>query len=193
MSTLKTTNIQHPSAGSPNLVLAADGSVSGGAGLGGLVLVHNETISSAVSEVNIDSVFSATYEVYRIVATIVQSNQTPLRIRFRSAASTYSSNYAFSYQNGTSSVSVGSVTSNDNWDLGTGAITNQNFFLLEVAKPFGANVTTGTSSSANYFGQPSLHLRGLSQTDSQSFDGFRAYISSGTFTGSIRIYGYAND
>jgi len=190
MSTLKTTNIQHPSAGSPNLVLAADGSVSGGAGLGGLVHLHTEDFTAQPS-VSIDDVFDSTYDNYRVIVNITGSTSAFHYMRFRASGSTDStSNYAHQQfdVNGTG-VSAGRSTSRTNirityQDTGDGAIA------IDVFSPFLSKGSTVYSNGiSTYAGAYVIQWVG-SYGASTSFDGFSVTADAGTMTGSLSVYGY---
>jgi hypothetical protein len=197
MSTLKTTNIQHPSAGSPNLVLAADGSVSGGAGLGGLVHIHTESFSAA-SAVIFDNVFSSEYENYAVIAhAITASGETDAYFRLRASGSNASgSNYAFFNQasgvNGTNYNQSNALTSR----LVPGRIgpNGTSSLFINIFRPYIAAQTTFQSQNVaigttTVFVQSGGGLHDLST----AYDGFYFYPASSTITGTLRIYGYAND
>jgi hypothetical protein len=192
MSTLKTTNIQHPSAGSPNLVLAADGSVSGGAGLGGLVHLRTETFT-AESSVSIDDVFSATYDIYRLIYTGFASAYTHLHLRLRANGSDATSNYA--RQTLRASSTTVTATSGSTNTAGIGAIhTSRSLVTVDIAGPYLAQQTVMNAFSGA--GAPRIDLETAVQTDSTIFDGLTLYPDvaqpSRTLTGTLRIYGYAN-
>ena len=193
MSTIKATNIQHPSAASPNLVLASDGSVSGGAGLGGLVHLHTESFS-AVSSVSIDNVFSSTYDNYLISTQYDTSGSVTLRVRFRASGtdnSTASSYVTQSLQAAGSSVSAGQ-TSQDYGNMAFGFGTQHNGSHVSVYGPFLAQPTALRSVSAMDYTGAIIEDTALTHNQSVSYDGLTVYLPSGTFTGSLSIYGYAN-
>ena len=191
MSTVKTTNIQHPSAASPNLTLAADGSVSGGAGLGGLVHIATESFN-AVSSVSIDDVFSSTYDNYRVLfhGSSTASASTGLLVRLRvSGSDITTTTYRYNY-NLQGSASAGAFVTSNKWQIGN--VTTYATSSLDLAEPFlssstGFVCTTFTEGSNNYAG-----VHG-GREPSGSVDGFTLYPDGAyTITGTIRIYGYAN-
>ena len=195
MSTLKTTNIQHPSAGSPNLVLAADGSVSGGAGLGGLVHIHTEDFT-ARSSVSIDDVFDATYDNYLIVvAGVVGSVATGFRLRWRASSSDATgSNYKWANRYFAFSGSVGTDAGNPTdhtlvvGATGTGA--QRSGAHIFVNNPYTSSYTNHqiiSNSNNSSAAGAGMHEQAT------AYDGFTVYPVSGTITGTIRVYGYAND
>jgi hypothetical protein len=197
MSTLKTTNIQHPSAGSPNLVLAADGSVSGGAGLGGLVLL-DDTSFSGVSSVAIDNVFSADYLDYLICLRVVASSAStvtfPMSMR-RADQSTYS---GATYSNQAIYGAYNTTVSGNGGTGGTsfpqhGISSAQPFSrIFTLSRPYASEWTIQDGYySGSAYGELGW-MAGQVRT-TESFTGYVHTVSSGTVSGSIQTYGYAND
>jgi len=200
MSTVKATYIQHPSASSPNFTLASDGTVSGGAGLGGLVHLHTESFSGQAT-INIDNVFTADYDQYQMVGYLSSNTGTVgnVSIRMRSAGSTVSTNSY--YFNGTelqssSATSVSVARSNG---LAGGFIlgpinTMPASFNTTLYAPFLSAITEYNSLSIDSYGTDMLfRAMGGRMNTSASYDGVSLYVGSGTITGTIRVYGYAND
>lgn len=184
MSTIKTTYLQHPSSGSPNLTLAADGSVSGGAGLGGLVHIATESVSAG-SGISFDNVFSASYSAYRIV---VRANQIlTARLRNNGTDDT-GTNYIRQYINGTSSsVTAGRHTATS-WDFG--GSSGDKFVVVDLYEPAASVITIGMGHIAGY---PSSALEiavaSYYHTQASGYDGISLLGTSITATASI--YGYA--
>ena len=195
MSTIKTTYLQHPSSSSPNLTLASDGSVSGGAGLGGLVHIHTETFS-AVSSVSIDNVFSAEYDSYLFSMAPIGTARSALRLRFRSSGSddtnaAYQGQY-MSYESTTAYAAR--ETNNTNSRIGA-VDTSITPFEVKVFSPFLTQRTVGISQlglAAANASSNSVAVESFGFSGTTSFDGFTLFPGSGTITGTIRIYGYAN-
>jgi hypothetical protein len=191
MSTIKATHIQHPSAASPNLTLASDGTVSGGAGLGGLVHIHTETFAS-VSSVSIDDVFSEEYDNYRIIiygATASTDNALDFRLRASGTDST-SSDYHLQILNyANTSLSGGRQTGGVSAEFGR-INTGGSSFGIDMCSPFLPKVTTFISNNSYNLDSTVRQVYGRHGATT-SFDGLTIY-HSGTITGTIRIYGYAN-
>ena len=116
MSTLKTTNLQHPSSASPNIVLTSGGAVNmsgatsvtgGGMDLitptsvagSGVTLSGGEVTFSAATTISVNGVFTATYDNYRMVwESSLAASEDSLQIRMRLAGTDNSSaNYTFQY------------------------------------------------------------------------------------------------
>jgi len=191
MSTLKTTYLQHPSSGSPNLTLAADGSVSGGAGLGGLVHIHTEEFT-AVSSVSIDDVFDATYDNYLlfISGTTTGAPGTDMRIRMRSLGSDNSSSTYYggcSYLNTSTIGFQGGLNGATSGYLGDIRDVQGYAQITRMMRPFESVFTSIIYDSETY---DNRFLGYNCHNVAASFDGFTIYPSSGAITGSIAIYGY---
>jgi hypothetical protein len=192
MSTIKATHIQHPSAASPNFTLASDGTVSGGAGLGGLVHIHTETFAS----VSIDDVFSAEYDNYLMTLVPVGTGRVALRLRFRSGgtdntASSYQGQY-MSYESTT--LYAARETNNSNSRIGA-VDPNATPVAVEIMSPFLSSQTVGVSRlgiAAAAASSNGVAVESFGFSGTTSFDGFTLFLASGTFTGTLRIYGYAN-
>ncbi|HSG62767.1 MAG TPA: hypothetical protein VLA24_15180 [Pseudomonadales bacterium] len=213
MSTIKTTNLQHPSAASPNLVLAADGSVSGGAGLGGLVLVSPTSIANSggsasasggevtftgVSSVSLNGVFSSAYENYRIVFNGISSSATAtgLNMRFRASGTDASSSL---YLWGGVYITQGAGPTR-NYSGGLAA-TGEIAAVADYTGDFTADIiqpalAANSSWVSSYLGSgTSSAVYGTisgAHTAATSYDGCTIYPNVGTITGKIRVYGYKN-
>lgn len=193
MSTIKTTYLQHPSAGSPNLTLASDGTVSGGSGLGGLVHLHTETFS-AVSSVSIDNVFSSTYENYRIImdTTTTANVEFSLRLRVSGADNSTANSYVTQRLTASASTVSGSRSTIDNWSFGEHQTVQGNGHDAIIWRPFATEKTSFWNNTAATSSSAYISTRTGTHNQATSYDGFTIYQASGTFSGTIRIYGYAN-
>ena len=208
MSTIKTTNLQHPSAASPNLVLAADGSVSGGAGLGGLVLVSPTSIANSggsasasggavfftgVSSVSLNGVFTSAYQNYFCLIQYASTATSDFRCRLTtSGAANTTSNYTF--QGITSfdtSVVAGRGTSQSHFYLG-GQSTALCTVSANIFAPATTNPTGITAQSLRNIDSPQNHFITGGFIASTNFDGLQIYGETGNITGIIRVYGYKN-
>ena len=205
MSTIKTTNLQHPSAASPNLVLAADGSVSGGAGLGGLVLVSPTSIANSggsasasggavtftgVSSVSLNGVFSSAYQNYRITLTATHSTASVPSFRFRASGSDLSgSNYYYKGLYWASSIIVDTAT-NTYMLLNNGSATTTDI-SWDCFDPVPAKTKRSVVLLNDMTGLTGAVFNNLYNATNAA-DGFTVFPSSGTLTGTLRVYGYKN-
>ena len=198
MSTIKTTYLQHPSSSSPNLTLAADGSMSGGAGLGGLVHIATESFT-AVSSVSLNNVFSSNYQNYLVfINPTASSANQGLYLRYR-ASGTDATGTDFSYAGRDIGVtgSAGDIVGSNSLSympLGASSSTfNQTAIELVIWNPYIAAYTMSRYSTWQYDGS-STYFRNMGARHNQtvSYDGFTFYPNTGTITGSLRVYGYRN-
>lgn len=212
MSTLKTTNLQHPSAASPAIVLDAAGNATV-AGMG-LVLVKPTGIANSggsaslsggavtftgVTSVSLNGVFSAAFDNYRIIFTATASTTANATMRLRLAGTDASAGaygqagyYAYMDAVGSGFVANGGVTSTS-WLQTTAMSTlSQSGFIMDIQNPARAVSTFGvhhtSAVDANYLYAP----RGVRHTTATAYDGFSSIASAGTMTGAIRVYGYQN-
>jgi len=199
MSTLKTTNLQHPSAGVPAIVLDADGDATyagvhdfsaatvTGAPQG---LVHiNTTTFSAVASVSLNDVFTSDYDNYRIIYDYISSSNTTVGMKMRASGTDISTGYYYnaSAQSADNLHSVASNTSQ--FALQWGNSTTRCFTLIDLLNPFIAQNTF--LNSINWrVNEQSLASAGLLTTS--SYDGLTIFPGVGTITGTIRVYGYSN-
>lgn len=158
-------------------------------------LVHiNTTTFSAVSSVSLNDVFTASYNNYKIIISeIVPSAAPEIRGRLRVAGTDNSASVYDISSIRVQAASVSGVTSTDgsSWVFQSIATGNPALYLYaEIFNPFLA-VNTGISyqglRAESYY-----HVGGGHHTASTSFDGISFFPSTGTFTGTIRVYGYKN-
>jgi hypothetical protein len=156
---------------------------------GGLVLITSESFS-AVSAVNINNCFSATYQNYVVFVNCVGSTDIGIRIRMRASGSDASGNdYAQQYLKADgNSVSSARSTSQSQVTI-LDANTGRSSMFLTVSSPFEAATTLmralNADSRADATIQDNVALHGLST----SYDGFSLLTSTGTITGTVRVYG----
>jgi len=206
MSTLKTTNLQHPSAGVPAIVLDADGdatyagvhdfsaaTVTGAPQ--GLVHIATETFS-AVSSVSIDNCFTSTYENYLcVIGGSAGSTDAEIRMKLRASSTDLSTGYYWAqtymnfgsasggFLNGSNNSSMFPSYSTANGANGTVTINSPQLSLPTIFNWQGNNAGTGGNFRSG----------GGFVNNSNSYDGLTISVSTGTFTGTIRIYGYRNE
>ena len=161
----------------------------------GLVRIVAAGSFSAAATVNVDSIFSANYDLYRIVWVETDSTSAAeTRIQFRtSGATNTTSNYT--HQN---SFFTTATTSVRNTVATTYSLLTQNVgangwsFEINLANPYSnTRVTTGWMSGTVDTG--SLFFNGsLAFGATTRFDGVSIFRSSGTMTGQYYVYGYRN-
>lgn len=212
MSTLKATNLSHASAASPNIVLDSAGKTTFGGAVAGAgmdlitptsvagsgVTVSGGAVSfSGSTTVSVNGCFTSTYENYLLLMQNVASASSVLRVRLRDAGGDLTGgNYSygsggFDSGGGTQNFGAGSQTS---FVLGYSSTLRTSCALTIIGPNLSQNTQiTGTAEVINsldtvYVGGVfgAVHFAGTVCT------GISIYPTSGTFTGSLRVYGYRN-
>jgi hypothetical protein len=165
----------------------------------GMVLL-NTTSFSAVATSSLSSVFSTTYDNYRIVVNIStnSANDGYHYFKVRSGSTDASSSYFFSSYTKTAGNADSSFTSGAGGTtyLQIGQQDNSNTgaasYSLDIISPFLAQYTklTGTISYQNDSGNASFGVVGGVHGAATSYDGFTLGTQNGTFTGTVSLYGY---
>ena len=183
--------------GSNGQVLTADSTASTGikwataaGGGGGLVWIGN-TSFSATSSVNVNDVFSTTYDNYRVIinATGAAGNGGYLRLRVSGTDST--TNYQSQRVAGDGSSGVFDRAGSTYAFLGD-ISTQPSSIVFDVFQPFLTTATNFTSvnSCNNSSGNQVTEILSAAHNASTSYTGFTFY-SSNNNTGTLSVYGYA--
>ena len=164
----------------------------------GLVLITTAT-PTAVASVSINDCFSSTYAAYEIeiinTDSVGANKQFTARLRVSGTDTTtnYISQRIYAY-----STTVGAdlnTAGTDEWFIGDLDPTNKGYFTkMTLHNPNVATKTTARVHSNHIDSGGNLVVQsiGLVQSDTTQFTGI-TFITSGTsFTGTIRVYGYAN-
>lgn len=161
----------------------------------GMDALTSSTFTSAAS-VSVNNIFSSKYENYRIVLKGVTSAQTAIvRLRTRilgvdTTTSVYS--YGVGYvQNGGMARLTGASS-----DTGADIAWGGNQFFSSSIDIIGPNLVAATTYQGTGFCRydavsTALMIAGAYHTV-QAVDGFTLYPISGTFSGSLKVYGYRN-
>jgi hypothetical protein len=171
---------------------------------GGLVMVTPTTIAnsggtatltagavtySGVTSVSLNGCFSATYQNYSIVFSIVLAGGADCSLRYRVAGTdATASNYVQQYSRAINTTFLGGLTTSTSATLsitgGTNSAYEGTIYFPFDASPTQHFFTAGSEAGiANLTGRHSL---------STSYDGLTILTGSGTFSGTARIYGYRN-
>lgn len=159
----------------------------------GLDFIRTETFSAA-STVSMNNVFSANYDIYRIMIDITTSALVNVNLRFRASGTDASGSNYFTQQiyAGGTSLTAAKLSSQTTYKIGTANTTLANRFRLDIFEPFKAEATgimsdcivsTNTGEIEQLYGNHNV---------TTSYDGVTIYPGSGTMTGIIRVYGYKN-
>jgi len=160
----------------------------------GLTLIAAESFT-AVASVNIDSLFSSTYDNYRILISSSRSTNGNLRIRLRSGGSTdTATNYGDQFVGGAgTSVSAARSSSVSSWSVGYAFSTSRGTSSVEL---FGPNLNAATqffsTSQTGSGGNAENVTYSGNNTTTTQYTGLNFFTDSGNLTGTIRVYGYRN-
>jgi hypothetical protein len=159
------------------------------AGVSGMTLITNQTVTSSTT-VNVNNVFSATYENYFVVGTLTSSSAIngDIRVRVSGADNSTASSYIYEKINADGTSLTASKTTSDKW---TGIlfsdvnIASQRMYFY---RPFIAD-QTGIDSTSTVQGNYLL-LGGGIHNQSTSYTGFTLLYPSAV-SGEIKVYGLA--
>jgi hypothetical protein len=159
----------------------------------GLTLITRQTYSAA-GTINVNDVFSSTYDNYRIVVRNSAGTTGGLAMRLRvSGADNSTSNYystVFESVSGTSTIFPRFKVTATSFLDGDIDFKNDATMIFDITAP---NLTQETSFmglwSCTASGWRSGNINGLFNATT-SFTGFSMYGASGTATGVVSVYGY---
>jgi hypothetical protein len=161
----------------------------------GLTFLASST-PSAAADVTFDSVFSSTYQNYLITGVLTGSADAGVQMRLRVGGVDLSgNNYSYTVLfNDTSSVSgTGGGTSQTSAKFTNSGSSGTSVFTSYMMDPFTAAPTGYMTNQARFIGGSQARCDFYGGTNlNNSYDGFKLYPDSGTFSGTIRIYGIAN-
>ncbi len=183
--------------GSSGQVLTVVGGVpawASGASASAMTYVGGATFSGASSQ-SLNNVFTSTYQNYAVLVNLVNSTETQVAIRFRVSGT---DNTTTNYNSIATYTSVSSPGQND-----VGRATAADFYTSNLKSlsaswhffdPQKTEKTTWSAeqSAFDYAGTTYTTRSSGLFTATTSFDGFTLFPVSGTFTGTIRVYGIAN-
>ena len=195
MSTLKATNLQHPSAASPNVVMGSTGSVAvAGALTGAGMDLVNKTDFSAVTAVSLNNVFTSAYDNYLIVSSSFNmSASIGLQLRLRAAGSdSTATEYNVNYVTFSNAAVSSNASTYARFYLGSfGNVTKCGLSVQLFSPALSVQTTAIAHGNSTDAAAQSALMTGTHRLTT-SYDGFTLYPESGTITGTIRVYGYRN-
>lgn len=188
---------EYTSAGGVTIdgALIKDGKIASSAG-GGLTLVNKTTFSSAAN-VQTDSVFSSTYNNYRIIINLsAASAQGQLRMRLAASSTVNSSdNYDMSmsyvnYSSGSASDSTDGSNPHSYWMVGYQSSTVKGDYIFDLHGPANSSSRTSFNGRYQFLDTDGGWVQGSTTVDT-AYDGYYMYPSAGgTISGTILTYGY---
>jgi hypothetical protein len=164
----------------------------------GLDFITKQSFTTA-SSVDFDNCFSAKYVQYRIICDALTSGtDIGVGLKFRTGGVTNSGaiyNYQYLVASTTVLVAGRAASSTSGWGnaLGQNSTNLKDINITEINNPFQTTYTFGFvkfAQQSNAGINNDLFSYGTNVTT--SFDGFSAFPGSGTFTGTIYVYGLVN-
>lgn len=160
----------------------------------GMTLVATAS-ATAASSLSVDNVFNSTYTHYRIIASTSQTSGSASRWWFRflkasdGTASTSPNYFGFGATNTTANGSVfQGGTGSSTMTIGIAGVY-RNSIALDIMDPF---LSVDTCIQGLSVGSNGYMGFGGGYVQSESERGFTLSFDSGTFTGTVRVYGYRN-
>lgn len=160
---------------------------------GALVKITSQSFTSSTA-VQVNDVFSSTYENYKVLVSFRASGNATLRLRMRTGGADFTSNKYFTIgYSFTGTINEGDATSGiAGWMDVTGtSAMEMNFF-----RPFTSTSDTAYTiaqtgpRSGNFVYGPFTAGGGVRENRSDT--GFTIYPDSGNITGTVRVYGVLN-
>jgi len=159
----------------------------------GYTLVASSSFTSQPS-VSFNNIFTSEFDVYEIHYDHVGSGNQLMNLRLRSGGTDLSSiSYGYNFTRAENSTLYGNVGAPSTaWAVGTMRTSSQGMVNITLANPAKA-VTAKTYLFQSYDLASSVQISdvggGTNNQGAGIYDGCTIFPSSGTFTGSIRIYG----
>ncbi len=181
------------------LVQVIPTSVTKGASGSASVDAKGNVTFSGTESISLNSVFSSTYDNYKLVCKITSSATIiDLSLRLRATTTDNSSaNYWFTSSLTTAGSTTylftsGTSTASTSFRLSPVGSTYQSKHAIDILNPFSTD-QTGYLADAFFWSGTSDYGRTVNggvMTVTNSYDGFTFYPASGTITGTISVYGY---
>lgn len=158
--------------------------------IGGMSIIASQSFS-AVSSISLNNCFSATYEHYRCMLFCDNSTGAQsLRWQMRASGVNAGTNYAWSAVNIDGATIAGSsATAQSSGYLGY-IDTNGTWLAWDIYRPFVAARTQWFSTTGWNVTAPKIRLHAGTHDNAASYDGFTLLPTSGTITGTVRVYAY---
>ena len=167
------------------------------AGTGVTVGASGKVSFTASTSISLNGIFTSTYDHYKVEIYTTASSTAVLRVVLRSAgtdATAANYDYTLLYANSATPGSA-TVAANANWALNASISSTVMKHNLELTNPFLASMTTAIGRSVAYASAvaPLIGNFGGGHRLSTSYDGLTFTTSTGSLTGTIRVYGYNNN
>jgi hypothetical protein len=165
----------------------------------GMTLLANVSFTTA-SAVQIDNVFTSTYDNYRVVFKSSACSATNVSINLRLVNGTSPISTSLYYYaavgytaTGSLATTVGNPLSSFNLAQSSTSVGDIAAFSADIIDPQIALKTKILWQSYNFNGSTTFSYNGGGEYDeSTQVEGLQVFPASGTFSGNIRVYGYRN-
>lgn len=180
--------------------IALVGQIPTVAGSGVTVSPGGSVSFTNAATVQVIGAFNTTYDNYRIVWDIPsQSAGADLLMHLANTGTDDTAgNYTFTrgYDNGSAAThTVQMITAATTWYLTAGASATQtNFGYMDLSGPALSRYTSGLAQSVVHNTTPNTYTTStnLFNSSATAYDGFSIGPTTGTFSGTLRVYGYNN-
>jgi hypothetical protein len=183
-------------AAAPGLRLVVPTSVAVGSGTGSVDANGAVTFTTA-SSISLNGCFSSAYQNYVIKfnLTAATGTNTDLLLYGRISGTNTTVNYVSERIAQYSGTITGTETATGRFGAVHSGYPTFAQYDIEIKSPQLAQVTLWNSTGmiANSAGEPNqIRITGYHYDATTQFDGITLYPASGTFTGTVRVYGYKN-
>lgn len=165
--------------------------------VGGTVSSGGMVTFSASGSVSLNGVFSSLFENYLLyINTTAKSAGSNIALRLRSAgADDSTNNYSIQRTYSTSTTTTSGYTTSTSAELeaGTQAVSSIKADIISPAVAFATRIIASGSSSSTNGATIYNHSLGGFHNVATSFDSCTLFPTSGTITGTARLYGYNNN
>ena len=168
---------------------------------GGAWTYLSEVVSTSSTTVDFSNVFSSTYDNYRIVANNVGGNTTNVnigaKVEFSNNIGSYTAYayHVFLYPNNPPAYQYAGGSLFTHHQNNTGSAAQRCNFYVDIFNPLSTNAKSLLAHGVGYSGFSAISVNVIHAwlldytTTNQS--GIQFYASSGTLTGTFRLYGFA--
>ena len=186
---------------SAQVLTVASGVPSWATPASGALTLISTTSFSAVSSQQINTVFSGTYQNYKVIIGVYSdTNGAELRLRYNVSGTDVTTGYRTAlFQIGSSNTTqtLGGATTYITLGLMRGSTVCKNGYDMTIYDPNTAGQRRGLSFTAwNAYGNPGTDGAYIGAGDElnggAAYTGFTLIGSGGTITGNVRVYGLAN-
>ena len=159
----------------------------------GLVLISSQSFSAA-SAVSINNCFTSTYENYLIKILATNSSASNFLTRLRTSSDDTAANYSDQLLYGSGATAAANRASGQTyWRTGYAGTSDSGSVTIELFAPNLAVATKGNFAGCVFIGSTQEATYGsIANSTTTQYSGFTVFPGSGTFTGTVRVYGYRN-